>query len=633
MSTNRRRTRRKPRHRFVVAGVALACATFASASSLRAEPNGEHEVTVEVAPTEYDGLQTLLDEEARQAMNEGNYKRALRLFRRLLKIDPYDVRALREAGRVAKALGKLEYAVEVFRRVDDLDGTTPDPELHYLRGESLHALGRKQEANAEFAIAEAELGAGPHDRQGTLWLARIAVLRGDLERADRLYDPLLRDPNATAASYTEVMLSKVEAHILCGDWVGAEALLESFLTEYPDHDRGRALLAWVLEGRGKVDEELALRAEAARERNERPRKTLEYARALERSRDYSAALDHYKEARSLGVTEASAGIIRIEQRLAPEIGGGVAMRTDPSGTISAWRAGATMPFGARLRLAVTANGESSSEGVLVNEAERTSRFAAGWLILNSRRGGMLAVGPNVRLGEERDGGVGGSAALNTSPQRDVQVQLRSDYNVVWNESASTLRYGGVQDTVGAHLYLKSEVSQREVLASFSVQGRRLGLEPVVAMEMIRASQLFASGGLDVQLTGAGGRAIRSEIFDGEMLHARSMNPATIVSYRHYELFGEDPFGERLVLVERSSIDELSAVVRRVEPRGVLGGELRGGLGYDWVRYVKQWRAGASLLLAATTTSRLTVDYDMASESGTGLVGRRHTGSVVLHVDL
>jgi tetratricopeptide (TPR) repeat protein len=621
MSTNRR-----------AAGVAILCATFVSVTPLGAEPNGEHSVTVEVTATEYDGLQTLIDEEARVAMNEGNYKRALRLFKRLLKIDPHDVRAMREAARVAKAMGKLEYAVGMFRRVDDLDGTTPDPELHYLCGETLHALGRKREANAEFKRAEEELGAGPHDRQGTLWLARMAVLRGDLELADRLYDPLLRDPNQTAASYAEVMLYKIEAHILRQDWIGAEALLEDFLADYPDHERGKALLAWVLEGRGKVDEELALRKEASRERVERPRKTLEYARALERSQDYDAALDHYKEARSLGVTEASAGIVRIEQRMSPELGGGLAMRSDPSGTISGWRVGATMPFGTRLRLAVTATGESSSEGVLINEMERSTQSAAGWMILNSRRGGMLAVGPSYRVGDEREG-IGASGALHTSPQRDVQLQIRGDYNTLWNESASTLRYGGVQDNVGAHLFLKSEVSDREVLASFSVQGRRLGLEPVFSMDYIRARQLFASGGLDVQLDQRGDRAIRSETFDGEMLHARSMNSATIVAYRHYELFGEDPFGERLVLVERSSIDELSAVVRRVEQRGVLGGELRGGLGYDWARYVKQWRAGASLLLAATTTSRLTVDYDLASESGTGLVGRRHMGSVVLHVDL
>ena len=80
------------------------------------------------------------------------------------------------------------------------------------------------------------------------------------------------------------------------------------------------------------------------------------------------------------------------------------------------------------------------------------------------------------------------------------------------------------------------------------------------------------------------------------------------------------------------------MIRHVFGSGVLGTELRGGIGYDWQRAVRQWRAGASLLLAATTSSRLTVDYDVASETVigpglTGLTGRRHIGSVVLHVDL
>lgn len=622
MSTNRR----------LAAGLALACATFASGSGLRADPNGDHVVTVEVEATEYDGLQILIDEEARIAMNEGNYKRALRLFKRLLKIDPHDVRALREAGRVAKALGKLEYAVTVLGRVDDLDGTAKDPELHYLRGESLFALGRKKEAEVEFTRTEQELGAGPHDHLSTLWLARIAVLRGDLDRAVSFYDPLLRNQDLTAASYAEVVLAKVEAHILCDDWVGAEEFLREFLDQYPDHDRGRALLAWVLEGRGKTDEELALRAEAAEERHERPRKTLEYARALERNRDYSAALDHYKEARSLGVTEASAGIIRIEQRLSPEVGGGLGMRNDPSGSIASWTVGATVPFGGRFRIALSALSEASSGGLTMHE--RTDTSAAGWAIVNGQRGSVLAVGTTARLKSDLSGsGVGASALVHSSPQRDVQVQVRGDYNVPWNESASTLRDGGVADVLGAHLFLKSEVSERDVLASFSVQGRRLGLEPVSGDSIPRARQLFASGGLDVTLTSTSDRAIRSEVFDNEMLVARSMTSATLVSYRHYELFSDNPFGMRLDLVERSSIDELSSVVRRVEPRGVLGAEVRGGLGYDWVRYVQMWRAGASLLLAATATSRFTVDYDVSSETGTGLVGRRHMGSVVLHVDL
>ena len=89
-----------------------------------------------------------------------------------------------------------------------------------------------------------------------------------------------------------------------------------------------------------------------------------------------------------------------------------------------------------------------------------------------------------------------------------------------------------------------------------------------------------------------------------------------------------------MLAERSAIDELSAVGRQV--LGVRGGvalEVRGGAGYDRARDVVQWRAGGSLLVAATAASRLTFAFDSASERATDLVGRRHTGMVTFHVNL
>jgi hypothetical protein len=39
------------------------------------------------------------------------------------------------------------------------------------------------------------------------------------------------------------------------------------------------------------------------------------------------------------------------------------------------------------------------------------------------------------------------------------------------------------------------------------------------------------------------------------------------------------------------------------------------------------------MLSLTRTSRLTLDYDLANETFTGLVGRRQAGMAVLHVDL
>jgi tetratricopeptide (TPR) repeat protein len=618
--------------RHLVSGVALVCATFGSAPRLGAEPSAGYEVTVEVAPSSYDGLQVLLDEEARLALAEGKYRRARRLFLRLLEIDPADVRAMRELGRLAHAIGDLEEAVEVLGRVDSLDGTAPDPELHFLRGEALHALGRTGEAEDEFVLMERDLEAAPVERRGTLWRARVAVLQGDHDKALELYQPLLDDRKATPAQYEEIVLLVIETHILKKDWARAEALIRDFLAGHPDHERGKALLAWTLEASGQVEEELALRAEAARDAgDDDPSKTLEYARALERAHDYPGALDHYRAAQALGVAEAADGIRRLEKRYSPEIGGGVLRRTDPSGAINGWVAGATAPLGQRLRIAVSATGESSSGGFAMEQREAIT--GTGWAAINTRRGTLLAAGITVR---ENDvfRQIGGSGLLQSSPLRDVQLQLRGDYNVPWHESASTLRDGGVMDTAGATLYFKSSVSERKLLASVGVQGRRLGLEPRPGETMARANQLFTSAGADIVLQSDPSRAARGELLDNDMLGVRALISSTVLSYRHYETFSDDPFGLRLALVERSSIDEVSGVVRRVfDRKGRVAAEVRGGLGYDWVRYVEQWRAGGSLLLSATQTSRFTFDYDVASESGTGLEGRRHIGQVVLHVDL
>jgi hypothetical protein len=149
-----------------------------------------------------------------------------------------------------------------------------------------------------------------------------------------------------------------------------------------------------------------------------------------------------------------------------------------------------------------------------------------------------------------------------------------------------------------------------------------------------ADQIFAFGGLDVVAWRKPDRVSRAEVFDEEMLAPRAISSSAVLSLRHYEMWSDNPFGQQLFLIERSSIDEASGILRHVLDRGGrIGTELRGGIGYDWGREVRIWRAGGSALLSATASSRLTFDYDVASESGTGLSGRRHAGSVTLHVDL
>ena len=634
MSNTRRRSGARRRRTSVVITGALVCAGLGSASRVSAQPSpraSQTEITVAVDEPRYDGFQAFLDAEARIALSEGKYQRALGLFSRLVHIDPHDVRALRESGRIAHALGEFSLAASVLGRVDQLDGTAPDPELRFIRAECLYAMGKKGEAMKEYDRVERELGPGPHDRRGTLWLARVAIVRGDLGRAIDLYEGLLRNDYPGSPTYSEALILEIEAYATAKRWSDAEVAVRELLRHQPDHARGKELLAWVLESQGKLEEEIAVRAEIADGNQEGARESYEYARALERANEYSAALGRYRQASAMGLREASDGIIRIQRRLAPEVGGGYTVRDDPSGTVSGWQAGVTVPLGPRVRLAATMVDETASAAVGMDA--RPLSTASGWGVVTGKRGSVLALGTTVTFDQDETRGVGGSAVLQSSPQRDAQLQVRGDVGLPWRESASTVRDGGAFDALGATVYLKSQVSSRRVLASFGTQLRRLTLEPKIGLPDNPALQLFGSAGVDVTLTSAP-RVVRGESYDGEMLGQRSLSHATVLSYRHYELAGDNPFGQRLVLVERSSIDELSGVVRRViDRRGVLGAELRAGLAYDWVRYVQQWRAGASLLVAAHQRGRLALDYDVASESGTGLVGRRHLASVVLHVDL
>jgi len=195
-----------------------------------------------------------------------------------------------------------------------------------------------------------------------------------------------------------------------------------------------------------------------------------------------------------------------------------------------------------------------------------------------------------------------------------------------------VREGGVVDSATAQLFAAPRAGK--LLFSLGLQTRRLGLAALADEPAPHAWQAFGAAGVDYTLHSDPTRTARGEILDGELLAPRALAASTILSLRHYELTSQDPFGARLVLVERSRIDEVSGVLRRVlDRRGVLGAELRAGAGYDWLREVRLFRAGASLLVSATASSRLTLDYDLANESRTGLVGRRHAGSVVLHVDL
>jgi tetratricopeptide (TPR) repeat protein len=614
---------------------ALAAQIVSSPARAEETVTSPTEVTVEVAEPAYDGYQSLLDWEAHVALAKGDYRRAWHFFWRLLEIDPYDTRAMRECGRIAHAMGSFTHAVNILGKAHALSPGLADPELHYLRGEALIVLGRNAEATRELDKAKEQIGEAPSDRRHVLWLARIHALRGDVTGALALYEAELAR-GSTVEAYVEVSLLRIETYALNKRWGDAERELRRFLKERPNHERAREMLAWVLDARGKVDESTVVRSVLAEEWTDHPRRTEEYARSLERGLRYPDALDKYREASRLGRDDLGDEIGRLERRLSPEIAGGLLRRDDPSGAIEGWTLGASIPLHRRARVTIAGTRETTSGGPTVVMTQGTMESATATAIVDGAHGAMLGAGVTAhQLDIGGDGGaeraIGGSAFVRSSPRDQLQLHARLDLDMPWRESASTIRQGGHFDAAALQVYATPE--SRRLLFSAGGHFRRLSLS-TEGVDSMGADQIFGFAGVDVVPWRKPERTARAEVLDDEMLAPRALASSLVFSLRHYEMSSDNPFGTELFLIERSSIEEASGILRHVLDRGGrLGTELRGGIGYDWRREVRIWRAGASALVSATSSSRLTFDYDVASESGTGLSGRRHAGSVVLHVDL
>ncbi len=582
----------------------------------------------------YDGFQQLLDDEGRLALSSGDYARAEFMFARLIELDSEDCAALREGGRSALALGHVDWAEHWLARADALQGAEPDPELHFLRGETLSALGRHRDAARLRARAEQEILAAQPSLMTDLWLARIYAQRHDMARAEAVYRTRLPSDTRTA-QYADIMLSIVEAHILAADWTGAEELVRELLARQPGHVRARDVLAWVLEARGKLDEELRLRGTLVVETRDAPSgdRTLGYARALERAHDDFAALDHYLGAKSLGQPVAT-DLVRLKSRLALELAGVVGVHEDPSGSARAFNVGATMPLGPRERLVISASHEIAAGNRLSTgtTSEVSTSSVNATAVVTSRDGLASALGVSFHeRGLDAARGPGALLALRTAPGRRLQLMAGTELGMPWRESASTIREGGMVHA--AHVELHGAAIKDQLIFSLGGLARQFTLVDSEDTPV----QLFASAGVDWVVSPRARRTLRGEIFDDSMLWPTSFASALVLSYRHYELSSDDPFGARMILVERSRSEEVSALLRHVpgsgDQPGAVGLELRGGIGFDSARDIALWRAGAGLLLSTSPRSRFSASYDFAEESGNGLTGQRHSGWVTLHVDL
>jgi len=494
-------------------------------------------------------------------------------------------------------------------------GDRTSAERDYLAGEALWAQGKQSEARAIHLRALAELAGPQHERLPRLWLARIHARLGDLAAADALYDAMLSVDRADA----EAALMQVEDHTAAKDWDGAELRVRRFLAASPQHQRARELLAWIEEARGDLASELVLRRQLAA--SQRPDALRDYGRALERSGDWSGARAAYRRAMQAGGSDLSLvrAFERVDRRTSPELAATMTAASDPGATSLGAQVGGALPFGSAHHFVVRAFEERAThEGQDVDAAA-----VSGALVLVGRNA-RLASGVELGLSNVRPA----AFASGTARLGRVQLSIDGQLGTLWRETPRAVLEGGRVDGVTTHVY--TALGSR-VVTDAGVQVRRLGLDEMSA----HASQVLAWAGADVAAWTSFGSEASGESLDNDLLHPTYLADSIVLSYRHYELWGETPamFATRLSLAERAQIDSVSVVARKALLRGRLALEARAGGGRDWARDLYLTSAGAALWLGTTARSRLSVSFDVAKESTGALSGERRAGWMAYHVDL
>jgi len=584
--------------------------------------------------------------EAMAAMGRSDWKAARALFGQLLTLSPHDAAAQRDAGRAAMAAGNFSDAAEVLEEAHHSVGHHRDAELHYLRGEALYELGRTDEARAEHRIAELEIGTGHVEKIQALWLARIYARRGELARADAVYESLWPPPAQPVDA--EVGLNQAEAHLLAHDWKGAARVLRRFIDRAPENLRARHMLAWALEADGDLAGELAVRAPLASD-DPSAASEQEYGRALERAGDYRLALTSYQLAADRAGTPDAMLVQardRMRYRLTPEVAGGFVYRTDPTTTTERLFAGAAFPFGSRHLASLLATHDNAHGGYPIASSATTAVSAA--VVLAAHWGGWMMLGGQGRTITEEPtfngmplqskGGMkwGGIGEFDTPIGSPVRVNLRAELENQWAEAPVAVRENGAVTGLTGNVYVFPLPSTRDLILVTGTQTRRLMLEPAAMMaSRPMSSQFLGWVGLDYVVWQNPASMLRGQILDERLARPSDLAGAMVFSFRHYELYGrtDSDFYSRIALLDRSRIDVATVVVRNALADGRFGFEARGGLGYESTRRNLLSQGGLALYVTGGAASRATISYDMAQETTTGLAGRRHTGWVAYHVDI
>jgi hypothetical protein len=557
-------------------------------------------------------------------------------------------RDARTAATIALGEGAFDRAATLLAQANTLARHQSDPELHYLRSEVLFALERDDEADNELRIAEHEIGPAPTERMPKLWLGRIYARRGELQRADLIYETLWPSPPAVDA---EVAICQAESHLLRHDWLGGRQVLERLLARDPHNVRAREVLAWALEASGDLDHELSLRSGLAAER---PTITsfLAWARALERAGDFRGARDLYESAITAEAGQRddtlAISLARVRYRTTPEVSASVIARRDPQADALRLQAGVAVPFGSRQVASLvgwheTSSGQVLRGGTLVNGGGASTGVRAGLILGTSQGAWWLVAGDLGQISAASrapatDASVdrlrlGASSELTLPLLGHAEVHLRGELNQPWNDAAVTVSEGGSTNSAGGEVF--AYPTSRRMILVLAGQWRQFRLTPGVAQEDPVSTQRNLIGGADLVLWSNPEQLLRVEALDDRMVSRSSFSDAAILSYRHQEMWGDSTsdFLSRIVLAPRARVDLATATVRKVLAAQQAGLELRGGFGYDNARSATLYSVGAVATVALSWSTKLLVNYELVKETTTGFTGTRQTGWVAFHADL
>ena len=521
--------------------------------------------------------------------------------------------------------------MELLTRASELT-TAPDPELHYLLGEALWALDRRDLAKQMHERTLAEIGTAT-TRMEKLWVARIHMRFGERDAADTIYEALVAETPADP----EPALAEAEMHAAAGDWVGAERVLRRLLQVVPKQPRALEILAWVLEGEKRFEEEMHLRHKLA-SADERVETVRDFGRALERAGDWAGALAMYRRAAHMPDAEKDVelwrALERVDERMSTELAAGAEVRSDPSATGLVGFAGVASSFGRASHWSIVSVHELARaghrdvyagqlRGALVLRGDRTTVIGGGEINAID-----VAAVPEEMMAGRNLFAPGAFGAFHTDAG-PVVLTLDGELGALWRDTPRAVFEAGRSDALTTHFYLKTFTDR--LVFDTGVQTRRLRMSAETGDP--RALQLLGWAGADLRVWSDFSHEARGQILDDALLHPTFAADSAVLSYRHYELFGETDvmFAERMTLADRASIDELSLSVHKVF--GAVALEAHAGFGRDWVRQLYLGRGGASLWIAPGRRSRLALSFDLARESVHAYAGDRRTGWVNYHVDL